>query len=109
MGEKIEEKIKISILLGLYGDLLTDIQKKYTDIYFNEDLTLAEIGNNENVTRQAVSAILIKSKSKLLEYEEKLGFMQKEENIKELLKKLENGATEDQKKLIKKIGNELDI
>lgn len=35
--------------------------------------------------------------------------MQKEENIKELLKKLENGATEDQKKLIKKIGNELDI
>lgn len=35
--------------------------------------------------------------------------MQKEKNIKELLKKLENGATEDQKKLIKKIGNELDI
>mgnify|MGYP000316131537 FL=1 len=35
--------------------------------------------------------------------------MQKEENIKELLKKLENGATEDQKKLIKKIDNELDI
>ena len=35
--------------------------------------------------------------------------MQKEENIKELLKKLENEATEDQKKLIKKIGNELDI
>ena len=70
---------------------------------------MAEIGSNENVTRQAVSAILINSKSKLLEYEEKLGFMQKEKNIKELLKKLENGATEDQKKLIKKIGDELDI
>ena len=74
----MEEKIQISILLSLYGKLLTKTQQKYMDLYYNEDLSLSEIGENENITRQAVRTILVKSKNKLQEYEKELKFMQKE-------------------------------
>ena len=52
------------------------------DLYYNEDLSLSEIGENENITRQAVRTILVKSKNKLQEYEKELKFMQKENKIK---------------------------
>ena len=106
----MEEKIKISILLTLYGNLLTETQRKYMDLYYNEDLSLSEIGDNENITRQAVRTILVKSKKKLQEYEEHLQFMQKEKAIKELTQKLEKtNINKEQKQIIEQINNELDF
>ena len=105
----MEEKIKISILLNLYGNLLTDIQTKYMDMYYNQDLSLSEIAEIESITRQAVRTILLKSKKKLFEYEKKLNFMQKEQNIKKLLEKLnKTNNNKEQLKLIEKIKDELD-
>ena len=105
----MEEKIEISILLNLYGNLLTETQKNYMDLYYNQDYSLSEIGDNENITRQAVRTILVKSKNKLYEYEQKLRFMEKENNIKKLLEKIQasNNEVEKQKK-IKKIQENLD-
>ena len=80
----MEEKVEISILLNLYGNLLTETQKSYMDLYYNQDYSLSEIGDNENITRQAVRTILVKSKKKLYEYEQKLKFMEKENNIKKI-------------------------
>ena len=106
----MEEKIEISILLNLYGNLLTETQKKYMDLYYNEDLSLSEIGDNENITRQAVRTILVKSKKKLYEYEKQLKFMQKETKIKKLLDKLKQTKLEkDGQKLIENINNQLDF
>ena len=90
----MEEKIQISILLSLYGKLLTKTQQKYMDLYYNEDLSLSEIGENENITRQAVRTILVKSKNKLQEQIEKL----EQTNI-----------NEKQQKIIDKINKELDF
>lgn len=105
----MEEKIKISILLNLYGNLLTDIQTKYMDMYYNQDLSLSEIAEIESITRQAVRTILLKSKKKLFEYEKKLNFMQKEQNIKALLEELNKiNNNKEQLKLIEKIKDELD-
>ena len=59
------------------------------ELYYNEDLSLSEIGDNENITRQAVRTILVKSKKKLQEYEKKLNFMQKEKRINKLLQDLQ--------------------
>lgn len=106
----MEEKIKISILLTLYGNLLTETQRKYMDLYYNEDLSLSEIGDNENITRQAVRTILVKSKKKLQEYEEQLQFMQKEKAIKELTQKLEEtNINKEQKQIIEQINSKLDF
>lgn len=106
---KLEEKIEISILLNLYGNLLTETQKNYMDLYYNQDYSLSEIGDNENITRQAVRTILVKSKNKLYEYEQKLRFMEKENNIKKLLEKIQASNNEAEKqKYLKKIQENLD-
>lgn len=106
----MEEKINLSILLSLYGNLLTETQRKYMELYYNEDLSLSEIGDNENITRQAVRTILVKSKKKLQEYEKKLNFMQKEKNIKILIEKMEKTElTKKEQELLNKIKNQLDF
>ncbi len=106
----MEEKVRISILLELYGNLLTDKQYEFMDLYYNQDFSLSEIGDNENITRQAVRTILLKSRKKLEEYESKLKFMQKEEKIKEYIKELENTKIDnDQKKIITKIKSKIDF
>lgn len=100
----MEEKVKISILLEMYGTLLTETQREYMDLYYNQDLSLSEIGENEKITRQAVSTILNKSKKKLKEYEEQLQFMKKETQIKKEIENLRNtNITLEQEKIIKRI------
>ena len=86
----MEEKVEISILLEIYGKLLTEKQYQFMNDYYNNDLSLSEIAENESITRQAVMRIIQKSKNKLKEYEQKLQIMKKQEEIKkniEILKK----------------------
>ena len=103
----MEEKVRISILLELYGKLLTEKQYEFMDYYYNQDLSLSEIGDNNDITRQAVRTILLKSKKKLEEYESKLKFMQKEEKIKKYIEELEETNTD--KKILKKIKQQIDF
>ena len=103
----MEEKVRISILLEIYGNLLTEKQYEFMDLYYNQDLSLSEIGDNEDITRQAVRTILLKSKKKLEEYESKLKFMQKEEKIKKCIEELEETNTD--KKILKKIKQQIDF
>ena len=74
---KVEKNVKISMLLDIYGNLLTEKQNELLDDYYNNDLSLSEIAENENITRQAVRDIIKKGERKLFEYEEKLLFMRK--------------------------------
>ena len=103
----MEEKVRISILLEIYGKLLTEKQYEFMDYYYNQDLSLSEIGDNNDITRQAVRTILLKSKKKLEEYESKLKFMQKEEKIKKYIEELEE--TNVDKKILKKIKQQIDF
>ena len=73
----MEKNVKISILLEIYGKVLTTIQYQFLDDYYNNDLSLSEIAENNNITRQAVRDIIKKGEGKLFEYEEKLLFMKK--------------------------------
>ena len=73
----MEEKVKFSMLCQLYGKLLTKKQFEFIDDYYNNDLSLSEIAENHNITRQAVRDIIKKGEKKLFEYEEKLMFMKR--------------------------------
>ena len=73
----MEKNVEISILCQLYGKLLSEKQLEFIDDYYNNDLSLSEIAENENITRQAVRDIIKKGEKKLFEYEEKLLFMKK--------------------------------
>lgn len=91
---KIEDSIKLSILLEIYGKLLTKKQYHMLNDYYNNDLSLAEIAENEKITRQAVRDNLKKGERKLFEYEEKLQIMKKnkmqEEQIANILSEISN-------------------
>ena len=103
----MEEKVRVSILLGIYGKLLTKKQQDFMDLYYNEDLSLSEIADNNDITRQAVRTILIKSKNKLEEFEKKLKFMNKEKKIKEYIEQIQ--ITDKNKKTINKILEQIDF
>ena len=74
---KLSKKVKISILCEIYGNLLTDNQLDILDDYYNNDLSLGEIAENNNITRQGVRDLIKRAELKLLDYEKKLGFMEK--------------------------------
>ena len=88
----MDKKVEISMLWEIYGSLLTDKQNEYIDYYYNQDLSLSEIAENDGITRQAVRDIIKKGERKLFEYEEKLLFMKKtitqEQKIQAILSEL---------------------
>ena len=73
----MDRKVEISMLCQIYGKLLTEKQLNIMDNYYNLDLSLSEIAENEGITRQAVRDIIKKGENKLFEFEEKLGIMKK--------------------------------
>ena len=77
---KVEDSIEISMLLEIYGSLLTEKQYNLLNDYYNNDLSLSEIAENNQITRQAVRDIIQKGEKKLFEYEEKLLFMKRMSN-----------------------------
>ena len=73
----MEKNIQISMLCQIYGKLLTSKQLSILEDYYNLDLSLSEIAQNNNITRQAVRDIIKKGEKKLFEFEEKLQIMKK--------------------------------
>ena len=69
--------LKLSYLLECYGSLLTEKQRRVVDMYYNEDLSLAEIAEIEAITRQGVRDFLVKAEAQLHEAEEKLRLLHK--------------------------------
>ena len=63
------------MLLQIYGAMLTEKQYGLLDDYYNNDLSLSEIAENYDITRQAVRDIIKKGENKLFELEEKLSVM----------------------------------
>ena len=88
----MDRKVEISVLCQIYGKLLTEKQLNIMDNYYNLDLSLSEIAENEGITRQAVRDIIKKGENKLFEFEEKLEIMKKtmkqEEKIASILSEL---------------------
>ena len=99
---KNSKNISLGFLLDFYGELLTQRQRELSEYYYNDDLSLSEISELTGLTRQGVRASLEKSKSLLLNYENKLGLCDKflslrnesEKIIKEIKKLTEDGNTD---------------
>lgn len=103
----MEKNVKVSMLCQIYGNLLTKKQLSILEYYYNQDLSLSEIAENKNITRQAVRDIIKKGESKLFELEEKLGIMKRmfkqEEKIAIILSELTKIQEKSSDKQIAKI------
>jgi hypothetical protein len=93
----VEKNVKMSMLNEFYGKLLTQKQYEIIDDYYNNDLSLSEIAENNKITRQAVRDILKKGEKKLFEYEEKLQFMKRTLNQEKRIEKVLSELTKIQK------------
>ena len=77
------KNLQIAVLLDYYGELLTEKQRDFISLYYDEDLSLAEIAENEGITRQGVRDSIKRAETLLFEMEEKLGFAKRFEKINE--------------------------
>lgn len=82
----MEKNVYLCSLFDYYGCLLTDIQIKYFESYYFENLLLDEIAENYNVSKNAVSKTLIDVEKKLEYYENKLHLLENNKKIKDILK-----------------------
>ncbi len=67
------KNLEISFLLDFYGEMLTQKQREVIEYYYNDDLSLSEIADNEGITRQGVRDAIKRAEAQLLEMEERLG------------------------------------
>lgn len=67
------KNIDFVILLDIYGNMLTDRQRDVMELYYWEDLSLGEIAESNNITRQAVRDSIKRGEMTLAEFEKKLG------------------------------------
>lgn len=81
----MEERVYIILLYDYYGKLLTDKQQKYFEDYYFDNLTMDEIAENDNVSKNAVSKQLIGIKEKLNYYEDTLKLNYNRKMIEELV------------------------
>ena len=99
------------MLCDIYGKLLTQKQYEFINDYYNNDLSLTEIAENNNITRQAVRDLIKKGERKLFDYEEKLEFMKKtitqEQKIQEVLSELSKIQKNSTDKQIENILNSI--
>ena len=72
-----EKNLQIGYLLDFYGDILPERKRSVMDMYYNEDLSLAEIAAEIGISRPGVRDMIKKSEAELKFYEEKLGLAQK--------------------------------
>jgi len=66
-----------TMLFDFFGDLLTEKQKEYFDLYHNEDLSLSEIAESAGISKQGVYDIITRSEKTLNELEQKTGIIKK--------------------------------
>ena len=72
-----EKNLELGYLLDFYGELLSPRKRSVMDMYYNEDLSLAEIASEIGITRQGARDLIKKSEDELLFFEEKLGLAKK--------------------------------
>ena len=77
-GELVKNQAyRMALLFDFYGDVLTDRQKEFYDLYYNEDLSLAEIAENYGITRQGVRDVIVRAEAILSELEDKTGLIRR--------------------------------
>lgn len=92
--------VQFALLNDFYGQLLTPKQIEIMDMHYSDDLSLSEISEHLNISRQGVHDSLKRAEHALIEYEEKLGlvkrFLEQKDKIERVISMLDNILESDE-------------
>lgn len=86
------QAFRMALLFDFYGDMLTDRQKEFFDLYYNEDLSLSEIAENYGITRQGVRDVIVRAEGIMQELEDKTGIIRRFQRMQEQFSGIERAA-----------------
>ena len=78
----MEKIVKVAQLYDMYGPLLNEKQRDVINCYYNEDLSLQEIADNDGRSKQAISDMINRSVDKLFEFENELSLLKSKTELK---------------------------
>ena len=85
---------RMTMLFDFYGEILTDRQKEFFDLYYNEDLSLAEIAENYGISRQGVRDVIVRAEAAMTELEDKTGLIRRFMQMQKKVQGIEDAAKE---------------
>ena len=85
---------RMTMLFDFYGELLTERQKEFFDLYYNEDLSLSEIAENAGISRQGVRDVIVRAEAQMTEVEDKTGLVKRFLQMRTHLDRIEAAANE---------------
>ena len=86
------KNLEIAVLLDLYGDMLTEKQRDFLGYYYNDDLSLSEIAENEGITRQGVRDVIVRAENYMTEIEDKTGLIKRFMQLQPHVEKITDAA-----------------
>ncbi len=89
-----EKNLNLCILYDFYGAMLTDKQREVFELYYSEDLSLAEIAEHTGITRQGVRDSIKHAEASLLEMEERMGAIRRAKELRKGLNAIRELAAE---------------
>ncbi len=82
------EAFEMALLFDYYGAMLTEKQREYLDMRYNQDMSLSEIAEVQKVSRQAVFDNLSRTEAQLLRMEEKIGCIRRDRAVDKAAQRL---------------------
>ena len=88
------QTFRMTMLFDFYGELLTERQKEFYELYYDEDLSLSEIAENYGISRQGVRDVIVRAEAYMTEIEDKTG-LERIEAATDELRRLNDRRYED--------------
>lgn len=83
---------RMAMLFDFYGDLLTERQREFYDLYYNEDLSLAEIAENYGISRQGVRDVIVRAEAAMTEIEDKTHIIRRFQQSRQAISAISQAA-----------------
>ena len=88
-----KDTVYLTMLLDYYGELLTDKQREYFDLHYNQDYTLSEIGEMNGISRQGVWEIVRRAETAMRDIDERTGLVSRRRERREALNTITSALT----------------
>ena len=91
------QTFRMTMLFDFYGELLTERQKEFYELYYDEDLSLSEIAENYGISRQGVRDVIVRAEAYMTEIEDKTGLVKRFMQMSPRLERIAEAAEQIKK------------